>query len=162
MHRCRHRPKVFSVIRVGLFVLLSAIALEGWTEEEVVEAEAATTDAEAEQEALSEQSAIYLPLKPAFVVNYGGAGRLKYLKAEVAVRLANSNAANAVRHHMPYIRNNLVMLFTSQTDESLSSQAGKESLRQDALAEIRSILRQEDGLEEGVVDVFFNSLIVQK
>lgn len=105
---------------------------------------------------------IYLPLKPAFVVNYGGPGRLKYIKAEVSVRLDSPTAANAVRHHLPYIRNNLVMLFASQTDESVASQAGKEALRQDALSEIRKIVFEEDGLESGVVDVFFNTLIVQK
>lgn len=163
MRRCTHRINMFAV----LLALLSSIAPQGWAEDEVAEGEAVAAepgeiDAVADQEAPSTQSAIYLPLKPAFVVNYGGAGRLKYIKAEVSVRLANTNAANSVRHHMPYIRNNLVMLFASQTDESLDSQAGKEALRQDALTEIRTILLKEDGLEEGVVDVFFNTLIVQK
>ncbi len=133
-----------------LFLAASALA-----EEELAE------NPEAEEGAPPPASAIYLPLKPAFVVNYGGAGRLKYIKAEVSVRLDSSDAANSVRHHMPYIRNNLVMLFAGQTDESLDSQAGKESLRQDALAEIRKILLEEDG-QEGVVDVFFNTLIIQK
>ncbi|WP_121495352.1 flagellar basal body-associated FliL family protein [Teredinibacter purpureus] len=117
--------------------------------------------AEGEEAAPAPPKAIYLPLKPSFVVNYGGAGRLKYIKAEVSVRLDSSEAANAVRHHMPYIRNNLVMLFASQTDESLTSQAGKEALRQDALTEVRKVILDEDGLE-GVTDLFFNTLIVQK
>jgi len=146
-----------------LFLLLSLSGSILAQDEEATDeqpADEATEQTEGEG-ATQSVSAIYLPLKPAFVVNYGGLGRLKYIKAEVAVRLDSTDAANAVRHHMPYIRNNLVMLFASQTDESLDSQAGKEALRQDALAEVRKILLEEDG-QEGVVDVFFNTLIVQK
>lgn len=103
---------------------------------------------------------IYIPLKPPFIVNYGGPGRLKYLKADVAVRLDNAAAADSVRHHMPYLRNNLVMLFSAQTNESLKSQAGKEALRQEALREVRDFLMTEDQ-QAGVVDLYFTSLIVQ-
>lgn len=114
-----------------------------------------------EGEGTAPSTAIYLPIKPAFVVNYGGAGRLKYLKTEMSIRLADSAAANAARHHLPYIRNNLVLLFASQTDESLESQHGKEQLRQQALEEVRTILREEDQ-QDGVVDIYFNSFILQK
>jgi len=106
-------------------------------------------------------SPIYIPLKPSFVVNYGGVGRLKYLKAELSVRVQDSDAANAVRHHMPYIRNNLVLLFSRQTDETLDTQVGKEALRQEALAEIRSVVETESG-NGGVVDLYFENFIVQK
>ena len=105
--------------------------------------------------------AIYLPLKPSFIVNYGGAGPLRYIKADLTARLANAEAASAVRHHLPYIRNNLVRLFSSQTDESISSQEGKEALRQEALKEIQMVVMEEEGIE-GVDDLFFNSLIVQR
>lgn len=105
------------------------------------------------------KAAIYLPIKPQFVVNYGGGKRLKYLKAKVSVRLNSSPAADAVRHHLPYIRNNLVLLFAAQSDQSLSSQEGKEQMRLSALNGLRELLAQEDGIpEEDVVDVLFNSL----
>lgn len=109
-------------------------------------------------------SAIYLPIKPPFVVNYGGAGRLKYIKTELSVRLLDTTAANAVRHHLPYVRNNLVLLFSSQTDETMSSQEGREALRIACLKEIREIIKREEGDEvaAGVIDVFFNSFIVQR
>lgn len=106
------------------------------------------------------QPAIYIQIRPAFVVNYGGKGRLKYIKADVAVRLDNAEAANSVRHHMPYIRNNLVMLLSAQTDESIASQEGKEALRQEALQVVRDIIEQEDQVG-GVVDLYFNSFLIQ-
>lgn len=107
--------------------------------------------------------AIYLPIKPQFVVNYGDAGRLRYLKAEVSVRLATTDAAHAVREHLPYVRNNLVMLFASQTNETVSSQEGKEKMLADAREAIREIVNRENGIpKEHVVDVYFNSFFVQK
>jgi flagellar FliL protein len=106
-------------------------------------------------------SSIYIPLKPAFVVNYGGAGRLKYIKADISLRLQSNAAADSVRHHMPYIRNNLVMLFSAQSDESISSQEGKEALRQEALQVVKDVIRQEDQTE-GVVDLYFNVFLIQK
>lgn len=105
--------------------------------------------------------AIYIPLKPPFVVNYGGPGRLKFIKADMTVRLEDGDAANALRHHMPYVRNNIVLLLSAQTDESITSQEGKEALRQEALREVRGILRSEEG-QDGVVDLYFTSFIIQK
>ncbi|ACR11177.1 flagellar basal body-associated FliL family protein [Teredinibacter turnerae] len=133
-----------------------------WAQDDGEEAAEEPAAAEEGEEGVPSSSAIYLPIKPAFVVNFGGPGKLRYIKAEVSVRVDSSDAANSVRHHLPYIRNNLVMLFASQTEDTVDSQAGKEALRQDALAEVRKILFEEDGLETGVVDIFFNTLIVQR
>ncbi len=119
--------------------------------------------AEGDDAANAGPAAIYLPIKPPFVVNYGGKGKLKYLKTELSVRLDTADAANAVRHHMPYVRNNLVMLFAAQTDEDVTSQEGKEQLRQNALQVIRDLLVQEEDLNpESVIDLYFNNFIVQK
>lgn len=143
-------PRGLWVLYVFLFVFYSPIL---WAQEEV--SEEGANDEGSEQP----KAAIYLPIKPQFVVNYGGGARLKYLKAMVTVRVASSEGASSVRHHMPYIRNNLVLLFASQTDETLSSQDGKEAMRQAALGVIRELLEREDELPpEDVIDVLFNSL----
>ncbi|VUD53625.1 hypothetical protein TDB9533_01872 [Thalassocella blandensis] len=119
--------------------------------------------AEGEEGSAAPSAAIYLPIKPQFVVNYGGAGRLRYLKAEVSVRLSTTNAAHAVREHLPYVRNNLVMIFASQTNETVSSQEGKEQMLIDARESIRDILERENSIpREEVVDVYFNTFFVQK
>ena len=105
--------------------------------------------------------AIYIPLKPPFVVNYGGRGRLRYLKAELSVRVASASGANSIRHHMPYIRNQIILLFSKQTEQTLDTQEGKEMLRQEALQAIHEILEEEDG-ESELVDLYFNQLVLQK
>ena len=147
----RTKPVIGTII-----FILSAVAGYGFAQ-----APEETQEPDGQEQRKAPAPAMYLPIKPAFVVNYGGAGRLRYLKTELSVRLENSDAANSIRHHLPYIRNNLVMLFARQTDESLTSREGKEALRQDVLAEIRQIIKEEDG-REGVVDVYFDTFIVQK
>ena len=126
----------------------------------------AAAEDEEEAAAPAKTRAIYLPLKPPFVVNYGGQGRLKYLKAELSVRVKDSNAANSIRHHMPFIRNNLVLLFSKQAEEDIDTQEGKELLRQAALEEIRAIVQAEDGERDdgdsGIVDLYFNNFVIQK
>lgn len=143
-------PRGLLVLYVCLLVFSSSIL---WAQEE-------ESEEGVEAEGLDQpKAAIYLPIKPQFVVNYGGGTRLKYLKTMVTVRVDSSEAASSVRHHMPYIRNNLVLLFASQTDETLSSQEGKEAMRQAALGVIRELLGREDELPpEDIIDVLFNSL----
>lgn len=145
--------------KVALLALGVLLSMFLWAEDAPPEeSEVSEVDGEA-----IPATAIYIPLKPQFVVNYGGAGRLRYLKAEVAVRLADAETANAVRHHMPYIRNNLVMLFAGQTNETIGSQEGKEAMRRDALEEVRKVLKQEEGIApEAVVGLYFNTLFIQK
>ena len=65
-----------------------------------------------------------------------------------------------VEHHEPLIRNQLVMLFSQQTDETLGSVEAKEKLRQEALTQVQQVLEQEEG-KPLVDDLLFNNLIIQ-
>ena len=104
----------------------------------------------------------YIELKPAFVVNYGGVGKIKYLKADISLRVGDPEAIEAVNHHMPLIRNALVLLFSRQTDEAMASVEGKEAMRQDSLTEINRLLEEEAGHQAAIKDVLFNNLVMQK
>lgn len=103
---------------------------------------------------------LYLDLVPALVGNYGAGPKLKYFKADISLRVTGDDAKKSVEYHEPLIRNQLVMLFAQQTDESLSSVEGKETLRQEALKQVQQVLNQEEG-KPLVEDLLFNNLIVQ-
>lgn len=103
---------------------------------------------------------IYYALVPALVGNYGSDGRLKYYKADIALRVSGAEAEAKVKHHEPLIRNQLVTLFSQQTDASLSTVDSKEALRQEALKQVQAVLTQEEG-KPLVDDLLFNNLIVQ-
>lgn len=142
-------------------VALALLPLAGRAEDEAP----AAAPAGAEGEAALLKRAVYIPIKPPFVVNYGGStagtGRLHFMRAEVTLRVEDAEGGNSVRHHMPYIRNNLVLLFSAQPEETFDTQEGKEMLRQQALAEVAKVLEQEEG-KNGVTDLYFNQLVVQK
>ena len=107
------------------------------------------------------QRPIYVPVKPAFVVNYGEPGKLKYLKLEISLRVKDTPASNAVRHHMPLIRDYLVRAFSRLQDEDIDTQEGKESVRITALEGLKALMLEEDG-EEAVTDLFFNNFVIQR
>lgn len=80
---------------------------------------------------------LYVDLTPALVGNYGSGPRLQYYKADIALQVADKDAATKVEHHEPLIRNQLIMLFAQQTDQSLGTVEAKESLRQEALKQVQ-------------------------
>ncbi len=103
---------------------------------------------------------LYYALTPAMVGNYGSGERLKYYKADVALRISSKEVEDRVKHHEPLIRHQLVMLFSQQTDETLSGPEAMEQLRQEALRQVREVLEQEEG-KPLVDDLLFNNLIIQ-
>lgn len=103
----------------------------------------------------------YIAIKPAFVTNYGGAGSIQFLKADITLRVDDAAAAGAVTYHMPQLRHALLMLLSRQEREGLASMEGKEQLRQEALLAVREVLEKEAG-RPGVQDLLFTGFILQR
>jgi flagellar FliL protein len=104
----------------------------------------------------------YVDLGAPFVTNYDGGGRLKYLKARVTLRV-RAPGPDAVIRHLPYIRNQLVMLFSRQLEEDLTSTRGKDELQQEALRIVRDALRLLEGqlVADTVVNLYFPEYVIQ-
>jgi len=113
---------------------------------------------EEEQEVIA--PAIYISLDPAFVVNFAEGSKARFLQVTVEVMTRDNQVEQHIRTHMPVIRNNLVLLFSSQTYESVSTLEGKESLREEALTVIQKILEEETG-DPGIESVYFTSFVMQ-
>lgn len=103
---------------------------------------------------------IYHSLVPALVGNFGVGPKLKFYKADISLRVSGAEAEAKVTHHEPLIRNQLVMLFSQQTEESLATPDAKETLRQEALKQVQQVLSDEEG-QPLVEDLLFNNLILQ-
>ncbi|WP_313514378.1 flagellar basal body-associated protein FliL [Pseudomonas sp.] len=106
------------------------------------------------------QAAIYEPLAPAFVVNFNYNGRQRYMQVTVALMARDQAALDALKVHMPVLRNNLVMLFSSQDFESLTSSVGKEMLRQKATASVQELAQKEVG-KTVIEQVLFTNFVLQ-
>jgi flagellar FliL protein len=142
-------------------------------------------------------NSVYLPMEPSFVLNFGGAAnfsgktvKLRYLRADIVLRLLDTEAEELVKLHMPQLRHSLLILLSEQTEETLSSAASKEKIRLQALDIVRGLIKaqahgaahgeekkEEDDSEEGkkkaaldkqraetggVTDLLFNNFLIQK
>ncbi|MBI3775738.1 MAG: flagellar basal body-associated FliL family protein [Gammaproteobacteria bacterium] len=102
----------------------------------------------------------YVSLDPPFVVNFEGNSSARFLQINVEVMSRKAEYAEHIKKHMPVIRNNLVMLFGSQTYDKVNTLKGKEDLRQKALTEVQKILEEETG-DPGIEALYFTSFVMQ-
>lgn len=114
----------------------------------------------AESAAPVKQPAIYEELAPAFVVNFTQNGRARYMQVSVALMTRDQAGLDALKVHMPVLRNNLVMLFSSQDFATLITPVGKEMLRQQATASVQQLAEKETG-KVTVEQVLFTNLVLQ-
>ena len=154
------RTTLLKVITPGIVALLLAVLSMTLAPDNTWAASADPAEAPSNITASGE---VYVQLGPSFVTNYDGAGRLKYLKADVNVRI-HQQAEDTLREHMPYLRNQLVVLFSQQLEEDLTSIAGKELLREQALQTVKKGLAHLDSQElaDQVSDLFFTAFVVQR
>jgi flagellar FliL protein len=154
--------KTILIIAIGAIVLIAATAggaMFFLSEDAVGTTRAGDPEAE-EQVAAQQDPPIYFGLHPAMVVNFENPRGARFLQVDVEVMARSKEAIEAVKEHSPAIRNNLIMLFSSQDSEALKTRDGKEKLRQAALGEIQTILKKQAG-EQGVEEVYFTSFVMQ-
>ena len=124
------------------------------------EASTAADGAPAEAAAPTRAEAVYVPLDPAFTVNFRGGAGARYLQVAVEAMTRDPDVEAQIKRHMPVIRNDLTMLFSSKSARDLSTTEGKEALRSETLASIQKVLQSETG-KPGVEAVYFTSFVMQ-
>ena len=103
---------------------------------------------------------IYHAFEPPFVVNFEDKGVIRFLQIGLSVMTYDETVTASLKQHDPVIRNNLVLLFSSQSFKDLSSREGKEKLRAETLKEIQSVLKKYTD-DKGVEEAFFTSFVIQ-
>ena len=119
----------------------------------------ATSQLHAEEVEEGSRGVQYVPLKPAIITNYQSK-KLSYIKAEITLQVTSNATAEAIDRHLPYIRHNLVMLFSRQEESTLASAEGKSRLKEDALAAVISALDSENEPTD-IEAILFTSFIVE-
>jgi flagellar FliL protein len=87
----------------------------------------------------------YLNLDPPFVVNLNDDSNVRFLQVQVSVMAYSEEALETVKLHMPVIRNDLVLLFSSQKFSDIRTPEGKKKLQKEALDTVRSSLEKAAG-----------------
>jgi flagellar FliL protein len=103
---------------------------------------------------------IYETLDPPLIGNIEGPGRIRFVQVSVVAASREPQAMEAFRKHAPVIRNNLIMLLSGKQHEDLVTPEGKEIVRQEMLASIQDVLRENFG-EPGIESIYFSSFVMQ-
>ncbi|VVQ07534.1 hypothetical protein PS918_04860 [Pseudomonas fluorescens] len=114
----------------------------------------------AETAPVGKQPAIFESMAPAFVANYTQNGRQRYMQVSITMLGRNQADLDALKVHMPVIRNNLVMLFSGQDFPTLASPVGQEMLRQKATASVQEVAQKELG-KVVVEQLLFTNFVLQ-
>ena len=104
---------------------------------------------------------LYLPFDPPFVVNFQSDQLVRFLQISVEVMSRDQKTLDLLKNNDPVVRNDLLIIFGNQQYTVLSTPAGKEQLRTDALAAIRKDLAQAGGDPKEVEAVYFTSFVMQ-
>lgn len=146
--------KMMFIVIALVVVLLGAGAaffLLGGEDEPV--AEEAVEDVQA--------AAVYMPMRPSFVVNFANAGgKTHFLQVEVTLMGRDPVFMAALEEHTPLIKSRLVDVFQTQDFEELKSPEGKEAMRLMALEELQSLFSEELG-DPGIEKVYFTVFVLQ-
>ncbi|MFT4518760.1 MAG: flagellar FliL protein [Halioglobus sp.] len=121
--------------------------------------EATAESAEAGAPVEPDEAPIYLPLSPAFLLNFEHSGGMRYLQLTLQAMSYDQAAVDKVQANMPAVRNNLILLFSTQDYDVLNTVEGKENLRKEVTDSINQVVRLSG--ESMVNDVFFTSFVVQ-
>jgi len=161
---------------LGIFVVLvaSQVAvprLNAWLEERALQAETAAAQqdselaeqdvAEAEIDLSDLDPPIYQSLDPAFVVSVSdAAGEPHFLQVSIQLMARDAADIERIEQYLPAIRNDFLILISSQNFEGLRDATGQNGLRQLLLEEARAVLERNTG-EPSIDELYFTNLVLQ-
>ena len=86
--------------------------------------------------------------------------RQRYMQVSITMLGRNQADLEALKVHMPVIRNNLVMLFSGQDFATLATPVGQEMLRQKATASVQEVAQKELG-KVVIEQLLFTNFVLQ-
>ena len=103
----------------------------------------------------------YVNLDPPFVVNFEAQSSVRFLQVTVGVMTREPEIEAIIKDNDPRVRNDMLMILSNQTYESVSTAEGKESLRTRCLDAVRTIVREMGGKADKVEALYFTSFVMQ-
>jgi flagellar protein FliL len=146
------RKRLALIITVAFVVVAGA---GGWF------ALARKTAAQPKSESVVRAAPFYIALDPPFVVNFEAQQLVRFLQVTVQLMTRDPQTIEILHANDPMVRNDLLLLFGNQRYEVISTRAGKEALRQQALDTARHVVAQAGGKPEHVEAVYFTSFVMQ-
>ena len=141
-----------------LKIMLALVLLAGgggaaWSY--MTQQETADQDAAAPQE----KPATFVNLDP-FTVNLRPETEDQYLQVGLTLKVTESGATDAIKLHMPEIRNKILLLLSDKKASEISTSEGKQQLSTELLNAVRQSIASQKAQQE-ITDVLFTSFVIQ-
>jgi flagellar FliL protein len=95
-----------------------------------------------------------------FTVNLQPDPDEKFLQVDISLQVASPEVAEAIKLHMPSVKNRLLLLLTSKSAAEISTLEGKQDLSKEIIDEVSKPFPPDTKPQE-ILDVFFTSFVVQ-
>lgn len=103
---------------------------------------------------------LYLPLDPAFVVNFRDDDSLRFLQVGITLMAHDQAAIDTAKAAEPVLRDAMVSLLSSQDYTVIGSAAGRQKLQAQALVAARKVVQARLG-RPGIDALYFTSFVMQ-
>lgn len=103
---------------------------------------------------------IYVPLHPAFVVNFENQEQVAFLQVDIQIMTYDSSVESALKSHMPAIRNELLLLLGGKQYHEINTREGKRALSQEAIQVMQDVLK-DVGESSAIEALYFTSFVMQ-
>ena len=104
------------------------------------EADDAGEHGDADSKELVIKPAFYHDMQPVFVVNFEDKTHAAYLQIEMQLMMRDAAIKDHITTHMPVIRNNILLILSSQKHEEVKTREGKEKLQLEVLDAVNEIV----------------------
>jgi len=108
----------------------------------------------------SHGSPIYVPLHPAFVVNFENQEQVAFLQVDIQIMTYDSSVEIALKAHMPAVRNELLLLLGGKQYHEINTREGKRALSQEAIQVMQDVLKNA-GEAHSIEALYFTSFVMQ-
>ena len=105
-------------------------------------------------------SALYVGMPRPFVFNVPGSNKDRLVQIKVQLLVRGDVNEETAKRHIPLIENTLLRVFSASNADDLSTTAGKEALRYNALTEVQNALVEIEG-SKVVERVLFTGFVMQ-
>lgn len=144
---------------IGAVVLLAA-GIAGGAAFYFLHGSAAQAEPDEAPAAPAHKQALYLNLRPDFIVNSTAVGQRRYLQTNVVVMARDQAVIDAVNTHAPIIRSAIINLLADEDFMVLQTDDGKQALRGKMKTTIDATLKKEAHVD-GIEAVLFTSFVMQ-
>jgi len=104
--------------------------------------------------------AIYIGVAEPFLVNIKSGKRTRMMQIKIQLMVRSKEAEDAVKLHLPLIRNNMLDFFSMADANTVSTKEGRKELKDGALKAAQEVIKEQVGFE-AIEMILFTGFVIQ-